>query len=224
MNKPYKISKQRRWITEKLSGFLAPGPKQGQGGDEALTGFNRMLQGHSGPEILEIGTRVQEGQALLRRDGLFPNAKRYVGVDYREGEGVDIVVDAHCLTSVFEPESFDGVQSLSTFEHIKYPWVVAHELAKVTRIDGYILVQTLQTFALHGSPYDYWRFSASGLRALFPRSMGLQEIHCNYSMPCLIVSGADPLQVRNESYMSVSILLKKVEPTPASFQYDFDGR
>lgn len=190
--------------------------------DLALDIFCKKMKQLEAPEIIEIGSRADTGEKNAEFSRKFPNAARYVGVDYLDGPGVDVVADAHRLTQTFEPESFDGVVSLATFEHIAYPWLAALEMAKVAKQGGFILVHTLQTFALHGAPYDYWRFSAKGMRTLFPRSMGLEEVYCGYTHPCLILSREDPDQAHGKSYLSISILLKKVGETPAEFPYDFD--
>lgn len=61
-------------------------------------------------EVLDIGGRNVNGSV---RD-LFPNATKYVAVDIREGEGVDVVADA--ATWVPDQE-YDVVVSTETFEH-----------------------------------------------------------------------------------------------------------
>ena len=61
-------------------------------------------------EVLDLGGRNVNGSI---RD-LFPNATRYVAVDIREGEGVDVVADA----STWVPDQeYDVVVSTETFEH-----------------------------------------------------------------------------------------------------------
>jgi predicted methyltransferase len=60
--------------------------------------------------VLDLGGRNVNGSI---RD-LFPNATRYVAVDIREGEGVDVVADA----STWVPDAeYDVVVSTETFEH-----------------------------------------------------------------------------------------------------------
>jgi SAM-dependent methyltransferase len=218
---PYKISDLRRRAAAWLAPVLAPKPNpRTEDLDHAWLALVRRLTNRDGLSILELGTRCQEGQPLLRRDAVFPKAVRYVGVDQEAGEGVDIVADAHSLSKAVEPESFDATLALSTFEHIKYPWLAAHEMAKVTKQGGLIYVSSHQSFALHGAPHDYWRFSANGFRALFPESMGVTVLQCLYTRPCLIVAGEDPQQALGRSYLCVSLLAQKVGPTPDSFPYE----
>lgn len=61
-------------------------------------------------EVLDLGGRNVNGSV---RD-LFPNATKYVAVDIREGDGVDVVADA----STWVPDQeYDVVVSTETFEH-----------------------------------------------------------------------------------------------------------
>jgi hypothetical protein len=48
--------------------------------------------------------------------------------DIKVGENVDIVGDAHRLTSLFKAGQFDFAYSISVFEHLLWPWKVALEL------------------------------------------------------------------------------------------------
>lgn len=69
------------------------------------------------PRIAEIGSQIVEGQASLRQ--LFPQAERYVGYDFAEGAGVDIVVeDPYSLPAA--DASFQCVLSSSCFEHAEF--------------------------------------------------------------------------------------------------------
>jgi len=44
------------------------------------------------------------------------------GIDFIEGPGVDLVLDAHQLTSAFERNSFDIVVSTEMLEHDSEFW------------------------------------------------------------------------------------------------------
>jgi len=87
-----------------------------------------------GKRILEIGSREVTGKSSARSD--FSKAT-YVGFDYHAGTNVDIVGDAHQLTSYFsEEEKFDVIYSVAVFEHLSMPWVVANEIRKLLNIGG----------------------------------------------------------------------------------------
>lgn len=187
----------------------------------AIVGFIEAMAEVDAPLVIELGTRRQEGQERTRHNVWVPHAREYVGVDYEPGDDVDVVADAHALSRHFAAESVDAVVACSIFEHIKYPWIAAAEIAKILKPGGHAFIHTHQTFALHAHPHDYWRFSTAGLSALFPPTLGFEILACHYQYPCRIVTAADPLQARNPSYLNVCLLARKVGPAPAEFVPDF---
>ena len=83
--------------------------------------------------VLEIGSRSVVSDALWKK--VIPNCK-YTGFDVMEGENVDVVGDAHRLSSYFPNEKFDLIISFAVFEHLAMPWVVAEEVAKLIKKGG----------------------------------------------------------------------------------------
>jgi hypothetical protein len=183
----------------------------------AIVGFIDAMARVASPRVLELGTRRQKGQARTRHSVWVPHAAHYIGVDYEAGDDVDVVADVHELSKHFPADSLDAVVACSTFEHIKYPWIAAVEIAKVLKLGGLVFIHTHQTFALHAHPHDYWRFSMEGLRALFSPSLGFGTLSCHYQYPCRIVTPDDPLQAVNASYLNVCLLARKVGPAPDTF-------
>jgi SAM-dependent methyltransferase len=186
----------------------------------ALVRFIEELAYISHPSVVELGTRRQPGQERNRHEVWVPHAAQYAGVDYQRGEDVDIIADIHELSKHLPPESIDAVIACSTFEHIKYPWIAALEIAKILKIGGFAFIHTHQTFALHAHPHDYWRFSIEGLQTLFPPELGFEILSCHYQYPCRIVSPDDPMQALNPSYLNVCLLAKKIGPAPDTFRAD----
>lgn len=87
-----------------------------------------------GMSVLEIGSREVTGASNARKE--FSKAE-YVGFDYYPGDNVDIVGDAHKLSSYFENgKQFDIVFSSAVFEHFAMPWIVATEIAKILKVGG----------------------------------------------------------------------------------------
>jgi SAM-dependent methyltransferase len=186
----------------------------------AITRFIEEMARVPHPAVVELGTRRQPGQERTRHSVWVPHAASYVGVDYEPGEDVDVVADAHELSRRLGRDSVDAVVACSVFEHIKYPWIAAAEIAKVLRPGGLAFIHTHQTFAIHAHPHDYWRFSAEGLAALFPATLGLEILACHYQYPCRIVTADDPLQAQNPSYLNVCLVARKVGPSPEAFVPD----
>ena len=77
----------------------------------------------------------------------------------------DLVFDAHQVP--FQNASFDLIIASQVLEHTFKPWEVANELQRVVKIDGYLLVEVPFNFPYHSPPYDFFRFTFTGLRSLF---------------------------------------------------------
>ena len=135
----------------------------------------RLLANRPGARILEIGSRVV-GSISQRRAKDFPLAAQFVGVDIHPGIGVDVVCDAHALGSVFVAGSFDFVFSLSVFEHLAAPWLVAAEVNRVLAIGGEAMISVPFAWPLHETPNDFWRFSDDGLKLLFGPASGFEVV------------------------------------------------
>ena len=128
----------------------------------------------------------------------------------------------HTLSSTFGSERFDAIISCSTFEHIKYPILAAHELMKTLKVGGLLYVQTHQTFALHGYPRDYCRFSREALAALFPAAMGFRVITTDYEFPARIYSRRAVDQHLHPAWLNSPLLGTKVARTPGEFTYELE--
>ena len=170
--------------------------------------------------ILELGTcRSQPDRPTISRH-LFPDAAEYIGTDFQPGLDVDVVADAHALSQTFAPDSFDAIVSLSTFEHLKYPFLAAHEIMKCLKIGGRVFVQTHQTFHLHAYPSDYFRFSTEALAAMFGPQMGVQIDTTLHEFPAEIHS---VVGVTSPAFLNSCLAGTKVAPTPDQFVYDLPG-
>lgn len=143
--------------------------------------------------LLECGSRRQPGQpegeaanAHLYREGV-----EVVGLDAEAGEGVDVVADLCDLCDVGGTllgfGAFDAVLICSTLEHVRRPWVVAKELARVTRPGGVLYCQTHFAFPLHAYPSDYFRFTADGLREVFSADAGWEVVAADHEFACKVV-------------------------------------
>jgi len=134
-----------------------------------------------GLRILEIGSREVTGKSSARKN--FSNAS-YIGFDLYPGNNVDIVGDAHKLSSYFAGEAkFDIIYSSSCFEHFAMPWVVAIEISKLLKVGGIVFVETHFSFASHERPWHFFQFSDMALRALFSNALGFECIEAGMSNP-----------------------------------------
>jgi len=214
------LTQFRAWAARKI---VPRRPKTPAGDPTAIMTFIEGVLAMPAPRVIELGTRRSNPAVSTLHKVWVPHAAEYLGVDYEAGLDVDIVADVHRLSEAVGADSVDAVVSSSTFEHIKYPWVAALEIARVLRPGGYVFVQTHQTFCLHAYPHDFWRFTEGSLSALFGPSVGLEILACHYEYPVHIVSRDDPGQQLDPAWLNVCVTARKVAPTPASFVPDLSS-
>jgi SAM-dependent methyltransferase len=139
------------------------------------------MANHSGMRILEIGSREVTGESQARKK-LWK--AQYTGFDYYPGKNVDVVGDAHKLSSYFtEKESFDVIYSSACFEHFAMPWMVAQEIAKMLKVGGIVFIETHFSFSSHERPWHFFQFSDMALKTLFNPAMGFECLEAGFSNP-----------------------------------------
>ncbi len=132
-----------------------------------------------GQRILEIGSREVTGPSHARQR--FALAE-YVGFDFYPGNNVDVVGDAHRLSSYFKKgEQFDIIYTSACFEHFAMPWLVAPEIAKMLKLEGLVFVETHFSYSAHERPWNFFQFSDMGLRVLFSSALGFECIEAGLS-------------------------------------------
>ena len=163
--------------------------------------------------ILEIGARNVTGESNRQH---FNHCQAYVGFDIIEGEGVDVVGDAHKLSDHFEPAQFDFVLSVSVFEHLLFPWKAVMEIHRVLAPGGLVYLSTHPAWPAHELPWDFWRFPQGGFHALFNRQTGFEILTLNEGLPALMYSLVDD-DATAHHYLhpvnqGVALIAKKVGP------------
>jgi hypothetical protein len=171
--------------------------------------------------ILEIGSREVTGESSARKR--FAKAE-YVGFDYYAGPNVDVVGDAHRLSSYFAGQKFDIIYSSAVFEHLAMPWIAATEILKLLEVGGLVFVETHFSFSSHERPWHFFQFSDMGLRMLFPAAAGIECIEAGMCNPIIgrFASGADSYLRYSrvpQLYCHSEFLGRKVADVP-----DFDWR
>ena len=145
--------------------------------------FFKRLRTQGFDRVLEIGSRAR---SEISRRHLF-EGKQYTGLDVVQGPNVDVVGDAHALSAHFEPESFDAMYSVSTFEHLAMPWKVALEAHKVLRPGGLAYFVTHQSLGMHELPWDFWRYSDTSWNSLFNSYTGFRVLETFLGNPMMLV-------------------------------------
>jgi len=197
------------------------GPEQ-PSGQLLLKGFLARCQAMYKPRVLELGTKRSIPDRSTRRDAWIPNAGEYLGSDIEDGIDVDVVADVHRLTEVVGEKQFDVIISCSTFEHLKYPHLAAHQIMKALKIGGVLFIQTHQTCPLHAYPYDYFRFSREALAGLFGTKMGFRVIATDYEFPARIYAPHDPDGYKWPAFLGVRLFGEKIDETPQDYAFEFD--
>ena len=161
--------------------------------------------------MLEIGARARSGNSYK---DLFPTCQSYIGIDVLPGPGVDIVCDAHHMTSAIK-QKYDYVFSISVFEHLLMPWKVALEMNAVMHDGSYAYIQSHQAWPLHEEPWDFWRFSTNAWNGLFSKHTGFEVSEVGYDLSASVVPRfglGGPLQnlERGNTYLLSACIVRKV--------------
>lgn len=129
------------------------------------------------------GVTPKRGRVLLVGSKVYPNCddrrkmyKDCVGLDMFDGHGVDIV---HDLEKRLPKEHglFKHVDCCSVLEHVKRPWLMAHNIEKALEHGGTLLVSVPFVWRIHNYPGDFWRISGEALDVLFPAITWLDKAY-----------------------------------------------
>jgi SAM-dependent methyltransferase len=101
---------------------------------------------------------------------------------------VDYIFDGHNIP--FKDNIFDLVLAAQVIEHVINPWQFSKEIQRVTKIGGLVQIEAPQNFPYHAEPYDFFRFTFTGLRSLFSNCSVLDVVitEGNASMVAVSIS------------------------------------
>ncbi len=195
-------------------------------GHEDIWKWLGSVANNSNIKVLEIGSRAVASDFFWR--SVAPNAD-YVGFDYIDGKNVDVVGDAHSLSSYFADEFFDIVISSAVFEHLAMPWIVAEEISKVLKVGGHVVTETHFAFKEHELPWNFFQFHFEGLKVLFNERLGFETIDFGFSNPLVAWFSAEASeylrgQQITDIYCHSHILSRKIETVIRSGDAPFDWR
>jgi SAM-dependent methyltransferase len=139
---------------------------------ERLDPFEAEIQSF----VHSVAQAAAQGQCVLdagagegRFKALFAHTQ-YVGIDFAQGDpmwnysGLDVIGRLESLP--FVDGCFDHVVSIVVLEHTSEPAQVIQELQRVLKAGGLIHVVVPHMWEEHQRPYDYFRFTSSGIRYL----------------------------------------------------------
>ena len=116
-------------------------------------------------KILDIGSLDKDGDYNY---GLILNEKKwtYHGLDLKEGNNVDVVVENPYDWKEIEDETYDVVVSGQAFEHIEYFWLTLEQVKRVLKPGGLLCLIVPSSGPVHRNPYDCYRFNEDGMKAM----------------------------------------------------------
>ena len=125
-----------------------------------ISDHRNMLKGR----VIEIGSLNVNG-------GVRDLIDVEVGVDLREGPGVDLVCPVEDLLQHYPPETFDACISTETLEHVK-DWQAFVNVTWALVKEGGWLVMTMASpeKRRHAYPDDYWRMDAPRILKIWPNA------------------------------------------------------
>ena len=117
-------------------------------------------------DILEVGSLDVNGS--VRHDIEKKDPIKYVGIDMRNGRGVDVVCDACNILDTFGENSFDILVSTMTLEHIEYWKKAIHNFKLIVKPGGIILITVPHVGSgYRPHPDDYWRYTLDDMKNIF---------------------------------------------------------
>lgn len=108
--------------------------------------------------VLDVG-----GASGVRYRALL-QCERYWTVDLQATNKPHVIGDAHLLP--IADGSVDMVLCLQVLEHCRQPSSVVREAHRVLAPGGRLVLSTVLLYEQHGSPHDYYRFTAAALTDL----------------------------------------------------------
>ena len=118
----------------------------------------------------------------------------------------DIVIDAHQIP--FGQNTFELILLAQVLEHTLQPWIVAKELERTVAAGGYIHVEVPANFPFHGAPYDFFRYTFTGLRSLFAQcKVDAFEVTEGNAATVAVMSGQFLVELCSNRYARMVALL-----------------
>lgn len=128
---------------------------------------NTYLNDNDVLEILDVGSLDTSGNDYNYKS-IFNNSNwTYTGLDFEEGDNVDIVVSDIYNWFEVSDNSYDIVVCGQLFEHLRFFWLTMAEIERVLRPGGLCCIIAPSGGPKHGAAEnDCYRFYEDGMRAL----------------------------------------------------------
>lgn len=123
----------------------------------------RLSAGFVKGAVLDVGC----GQRPYERT-FFAGATKYVGTDYLTDRSRPDVISS-ALNLPFADGSFDTVVSTEVLEHVPEPLRALHEMARMLKRGGMLVLSVPLYWPRHEVPYDFFRYPYDGLLYLLEK-------------------------------------------------------
>jgi 2-polyprenyl-3-methyl-5-hydroxy-6-metoxy-1,4-benzoquinol methylase len=129
-----------------------------------ITDLKSVIRRYSKASVLDIGCGNKPYEILFQE-----YSSSYTGCDVVQSsdQKVDVICEATALQ--FAEASFDTVFSTQVIEHVADPFQMIAESYRVLKPGGHIIVSAPLTWELHEEPYDFFRYTKYGLKAMFEK-------------------------------------------------------
>lgn len=142
-------------------------------GSRALAAF---VRDHTAGTVVDIGCGRMEIARYLVTDN-----HRYIGLDHPAPVASlyhtrpQVYADAQCLP--IRSAAVDVALIVNVLEHLHSPDAGLTEIRRILRVDGVCVAEIPFIYPLHDRPFDYFRWTAPGIEALFRRhGLAVREV------------------------------------------------
>lgn len=126
--------------------------------------FFGELDAHPGGLYADIGAGL--------RNVMFDNC---VYVEIYPSLTTDVVIEPNSKLP-FRSGVLDGIGCYAVLEHVREPWIMAQEFARVVKPGGKIFIDWPFLQPVHGYPSHYYNATSEGLQALFERDFTISSL------------------------------------------------
>jgi len=100
---------------------------------------------------------------------LSPFVSNYIGLDLKENKLADIHISPEGKIQL-EENSVDIILSTQVLEHVEDPAGYLDESFRVLKNNGQLVISTHGYWIYHPTPFDYWRWTSSGLQKVLKKA------------------------------------------------------
>ena len=128
---------------------------------------NKYLDDFDNIHILDVGSLDNSGNNYNYRFLFDKPNWTYVGLDFEQGNNVDILVNNIYHWNEINDSSYDVVISGQLFEHLAFFWILMDEIDRILKPGGFCCIVVPSNGPKHGSyEFDGYRFNENGMKAI----------------------------------------------------------